>query len=312
VIVFSAFLVVVAVGLLVAGVVTSKLALVYVAIGVSGVSLLALGLGAILRRKELFGQAREAAPAQPQPQQVAAQAPPVQPDLAKLQQPAAAPAGYGWSAAAQPGPPQAGYLPSAAPSAPPTWESAATTASDLPPATFERPRSPAQQILDWRGNLPLDDPQPPPAVPPAGPGPFDDQPPAEDHLLTEGDQPPESDQELPPPERPEPAPADQPGAQVKEHAAEEHVAEEAAAEDRQPAPAEDAAEPAPAEDGAEPAPAEVDLLREVTVVPGVPRYHSAQCILIRFMGEDDLNRMPLGQARQAGCTPCRACQPDQA
>ena len=44
---FSAFLVAVAVGLLVAGVVTSKLLLVYIAIGVSGVALLALGVGAV-------------------------------------------------------------------------------------------------------------------------------------------------------------------------------------------------------------------------------------------------------------------------
>ena len=43
---FSAFLVVVAVGLLIAGVVTSKLLLVYIAIGVSGAALLALGIGA--------------------------------------------------------------------------------------------------------------------------------------------------------------------------------------------------------------------------------------------------------------------------
>ena len=41
---FSAFLVAVAVGLLIAGVVTSKLGLVYIAIGVSGVALLALEL----------------------------------------------------------------------------------------------------------------------------------------------------------------------------------------------------------------------------------------------------------------------------
>ena len=45
---FSAFLVVVAVGLLIAGVVTSKLLFVYIAIGVSGVALLALGVGAAI------------------------------------------------------------------------------------------------------------------------------------------------------------------------------------------------------------------------------------------------------------------------
>jgi len=58
---FSAFLVAVAVGLLVAGVVTSKLMLVYLAIGVSGVALLALGVGAAVKWRELFGKPQAAA-----------------------------------------------------------------------------------------------------------------------------------------------------------------------------------------------------------------------------------------------------------
>ena len=49
----------------------------------------------------------------------------------------------------------------------------------------------------------------------------------------------------------------------------------------------------------------------VTVVPGVPRYHNATCILIRFMGEGDLDKMTIAVAGDAGCTPCRACLPDQ-
>jgi hypothetical protein len=28
------------------------------------------------------------------------------------------------------------------------------------------------------------------------------------------------------------------------------------------------------------------------------------------MGDNDLQRMPVEQARKAGCTACRACQPD--
>jgi len=47
------------------------------------------------------------------------------------------------------------------------------------------------------------------------------------------------------------------------------------------------------------------------VVPGVPRYHKSQCILIRFMGDSDLDKMTVAAAREAGCTPCRACLPDQ-
>jgi hypothetical protein len=56
----------------------------------------------------------------------------------------------------------------------------------------------------------------------------------------------------------------------------------------------------------------VDGAVEVTVVPGVPRYHSADCILIRFMGPDDLEHTTLADAKEAGCTACRACLPDWA
>ncbi len=47
------------------------------------------------------------------------------------------------------------------------------------------------------------------------------------------------------------------------------------------------------------------------MVPGVPRYHNPHCLLIRFMGQDDLDKMTLSAARKVGCTPCRACLPDQ-
>jgi hypothetical protein len=92
---FSAFLVVVAVGLLVAGVVTSKLGLVYIAIGVSGVALLALGIGAAVSWRELAGKPKTAA------------------SEASAQEPASA--GAGWPAAAQSGPSVAGYLPTEQP-----------------------------------------------------------------------------------------------------------------------------------------------------------------------------------------------------
>jgi hypothetical protein len=58
-------------------------------------------------------------------------------------------------------------------------------------------------------------------------------------------------------------------------------------------------------------PAGLDPAMEVTVVPGVSRYHTARCILIRFMGDSDLDTMTRAAAREAGCTPCRACLPDQ-
>jgi hypothetical protein len=50
---------------------------------------------------------------------------------------------------------------------------------------------------------------------------------------------------------------------------------------------------------------------EVTVVPGVARYHRSECILIRFLGPDDLNIMTRQTAEADGCVPCRACQPDK-
>ena len=61
---FSASLVVGAVGLLLAGVITSKLALVYLAIAVSAVALIALAIGVIVKREEFFGEAALAAESQ--------------------------------------------------------------------------------------------------------------------------------------------------------------------------------------------------------------------------------------------------------
>ena len=104
---FSAFLVVVAVGLLVAGVVTSKLTLVYVAIAVSGVALVALGIGALVKRKELFGRSTSAEqkPAEPQlarPEPAAAYTSPGQsaPQVAPWE--ASVPAAAAWPAATAP------------------------------------------------------------------------------------------------------------------------------------------------------------------------------------------------------------------
>jgi len=51
-------------------------------------------------------------------------------------------------------------------------------------------------------------------------------------------------------------------------------------------------------------------VEQVTVVPGVPRYHDADCILIRFMDGEGLERTTVAEAEKAGCTPCRACQPE--
>jgi hypothetical protein len=76
-------------------------------------------------------------------------------------------------------------------------------------------------------------------------------------------------------------------------------------------PPESQAKTGDSKDGSGPGPADsAGSDQDVTVVPGVPRYHRTDCILIRFMGEGDLQRMTVERAQEAGCTPCRACQPD--
>jgi ribonuclease E len=50
---------------------------------------------------------------------------------------------------------------------------------------------------------------------------------------------------------------------------------------------------------------------QVSVVPGIARYHKADCILIRFLGEDDLEVLTRREAEATGCAPCRACRPDR-
>jgi hypothetical protein len=69
------------------------------------------------------------------------------------------------------------------------------------------------------------------------------------------------------------------------------------------------------ETGSEPPPAaaEVDAAPQaalVAVVPGVPRYHRTDCVLIRFMPEGDVKKQSVEVAKDAGCTPCAACQPE--
>ena len=77
-------------------------------------------------------------------------------------------------------------------------------------------------------------------------------------------------------------------------------------------PASGAAEPPadqPSGDGPAARPASGRV--EVAVVPGVARYHRRECILIRFLGDGDLEIMTKQEAVDADCMACRACQPDQ-
>jgi hypothetical protein len=114
-----------------------------------------------------------------------------------------------------------------------------------------------------------------------------------------------------------------PESSAAEHGADGPAVPETAAEDPDtdapaaPEPAaEDAGADVPAAPGAAatesdgdgpPAPGRVD----VTVVPGVARYHRSECILIRFLGAGDLEIMTRQEAEEAKFVPCRACQPDQ-
>ncbi len=239
---FSAFLVVVAVGLLVAGVVASKLLLVYLAIGVSGVALLALGVGAAVKWRELFGKpqavaseadVQEPVPVQvPQAQVPQAPVPRAQPE----HQPAAAGAATVWGSAVS----SPGMVPAVRPAGP-------------APAADPRP-VPAQTPTPVPVPVPAQTPTPVPTPAAAGP---------------------EPDAAGPEPDSAGPA----------------------------------VAAVGPAAAAADPGPKNSQTV--VTVVPGVPRYHKASCMLIRFMGEDDLETMALAAARTMGCTPCRACLPDQ-
>ena len=74
-----------------------------------------------------------------------------------------------------------------------------------------------------------------------------------------------------------------------------------------------AAEPETSADGGEPPsagrPGPAQAAHLVTVLPGVPRYHQPDCVLIRFMPDDEVQRLPVAQAKADGCTPCAACQP---
>jgi hypothetical protein len=320
---FSAFLVAVALGLLVAGVVTSKLTLVYVAIGVSGVALLALGVGALLKRNELFGQPKSAEPGPVRPEPAAAYLPPAQPQPQLAPWEAAPPAASAWPAAVQPAPYRVGYLPADQPvNVQPAFPAPAERPAERP---ADVPRRPAA----FTPRPPTAPPSRPPGVPAPGTWEWPSDAPATQPLRemrrpasSVPDTPPEAVESPQVAESQPPVAQDQPVAPDELPARDEQPAESQPSADQQtqqlPVVASAAAEPvpapsdtAPAPAATEPPPAAVDLQQEVTVVPGVPRYHNAQCLLIRFMGENDLAKMTLGAARESGCTPCRACLPDQ-
>jgi hypothetical protein len=80
------------------------------------------------------------------------------------------------------------------------------------------------------------------------------------------------------------------------------------AEPAAPHPAPGPGAPAAGDEAESGPPAGADDL--VTVIPGVPRFHQPDCVLIRFMPDGDTQKMPVAQAEEAGCTPCAACHPE--
>jgi hypothetical protein len=284
---FSAFLVVVAVGLLVAGVVTSKLLLVYIAIGVSGVALLALGIGAAVNWRELTSKPGTADTSAQGPAPVPPDSVSIQPDSVPVPPepvPAVTAPAPVTATSITPGPSRAGYLPTAEP------PRAKPAAAPAPAAFTARRETPAPGAWEWR-----DDSVPAPS------------PPAPASAAAEAPAPPPTDAKgTPEPTAAAPEPtavAPEPTGAAPEPEPESGIDPELTLvtaitpeHDKKPGEAE---------------PVGPDPSMEVTVVPGVPRYHNARCILIRFMGDSDLDKITLAAARDAGCTPCRACLPDQ-
>jgi hypothetical protein len=392
---FSAALVAVAIGVLIGGIATSKLLLVYIAIVVSAVALLALAIGVVVKREELFGagqglvpagagaapvlpartgesldQSRPVASVPPAPFQGPAAgygspfdgtvqaAPPVTaappPAAANPAAPHRAPDGQGrdrvadpappwearpardqWSSSPLPGSttaaPAADWMPSGRGTSDPVGQAGATapspsstpSASSGPSSAGPDPASPnwfaprarsADAVAPSATEAPADAPA----------ADEDDDGPARysrpdgkaGENLDETDQggaptaetavPAAADAGTEPgPGEPEPGPGEpEPGDAQPVSADPEPESAELNTGPAEPQAVPAASEP-PSADDQDPEP-EDDL---VAVLPGVPRYHQPDCVLIRFMPESDVQRLPAAQAKADGCTPCAACQP---
>jgi hypothetical protein len=356
---FSAALVAVAIGVLVGGIATSELPLVYIAIVVSAVALVVLAIGVVLKREELFGEGQGLASAgagvgpvlsgqagqsydlgqrDVQQRQSAHVTPPLAQGAAVL--------GAVFGGNAQPASPQpeadrfatrpipASQDPTPASQEQPSgqvspWETTATRdpwsspapdarpvtgAGSAPPSWFDRP--------DWSS---ADAPAAATAPSPGG-APVADEPDEDDDWPTRyswlDDEPEESAPDGSAPE--ESAPEDS----VPDGSAPEESGSVTDTGDQpprlsvvtDPAPPadtsgdtaaatgheDDAAEDTGAGAAAGAAAPDAGL---VAVIPGVPRYHRPDCVLIRFMPEGDSQKLSVAQAREAGCTPCTACEP---
>jgi len=408
---FSAALVAVAIGVLIGGIATSKLLLVYIAIVVSAVALLALAVGVVVKRAELFGEGQELVPAgagaapvqsartgesQDQPKPVASvpspapfpgpaagygsafdgspfggtsqAAPPLTappPPAANPSAPHQAPDGPGrdrvadpappweaqsardqWSSSPLPGSttadPAPDWMPSGGAASDPGGQAPPTAPSPVRPLERSAPSGPSSAGSDPVSQAPPTAPSPsmPPerSAPPgpssagpepaspnwfapksrsAAPAPAPAQAPADPDPADEDDDWParyswldDEAGEGPGATGQSGAPADPAvGVDAGDHSPPKVAQPEPESAEPDPVPAEPQAESVgsepPSADAKDPVPGD-DL---VAVLRGVPRYHQPDCVLIRFLPEGDVQRLPAAQAKADGCTPCAACQP---
>jgi hypothetical protein len=350
---FSAALVAVAIGVLIGGIATSKLLLVYIAIVVSAVALLALAIGVVVKREELFGEGQGLVPAgagaAPVPSAHAGEsqdqsrpAAPVPPP-APFQGPAAD-LGAPFGAIAQAAPSGPASPPASVPSAPhqapdgqvrtrgtdpvPPWE--AKSARDQWSSSPRPASTTADPAPDWMPSGPSGPPapsgagpgtespnwfapkaRPAYAAPPATDGPADAAPAGADDDAPASDFAPGDDTAV------AAAPASVPSASDPS-ASELPASELPPAETAVPVAGDAEPEPGDAEPETQVVVGEPPSAGQavpdaaaamVAVLPGVPRYHQPDCVLIRFMPEDDVQLQTAAQARADGCTPCAACRP---
>ena len=330
----SAGLVVVALGVLIGGVVTSNLSLVYVSIAISVLALIAWAIGVFLKRRELreelFGGRSELVPATagvgaglPASGRPASASAPLASPVAAFSplaqvRPAWAPEAAGTrDAGASPGHDHA-----TAPVG--GWGSTNTPPFGTPavaPRAWDGAKAGSNEAeRSWFDRLPLPLPVPVSA----------DKGPAKHAKDKDKDKVPlgntSSDIDVP---VPLPVPADVAATPASEDEwpryswlddEENEEAGEAVESTDVPLESDDAVaaeveasdlpKPAPKADAATEDAADDGTAKMVTVVPGVLRYHEPDCVLIRFMPSADVQTTSVPEAKAAKCTPCVACQPE--
>lgn len=301
---FSAALVVVAVVVLISGIASSVLLLVYMAIILSAAALIMLAVGVALKRDEVFGETGQSAAG------MMGTGASQSSSAGSVGQtsvfPAAGNVRSGSAFTSQPAFPATQFpTPATQFPAPAPADSVSETRTDLTAVGTEPGQtSEAEETRFDLSPVTADETR------------FDLTPVTQDPAASEEtslDLPAVSadDTSLDLPIQPEAAPA----APAAPEAPEEPEAAEAPGEpeaSHEPeAPETPAKEAEAAEPKAESPPKKtVSGDSQVAVIPGVPRFHAPNCILIRFMDESDLERMTLDEAQESGFTACTACQAD--